>query len=67
LSASTPEAELARLVEDADGLREGRVKPAAFYGTLERLAATTNTDLTTYPQLSAYLRYLKLSQRCGTS
>ncbi len=63
LSGSTPEAELERLVDEADGLREGRVKPPVFYATLERLAAAARVDLTAYPHLSAYLRYLKLSQR----
>jgi hypothetical protein len=64
LSERAPQEQLERLVEQAMGMKEGKVKAVAFYTTLEQTAREAKIDLASqYPRLAAYITYVQESDR----
>jgi len=61
LSQVAPEERLNGLVAKAEGMKAGTVKAAEFYDTLQQLASVSKVDLSAYPNLSAYIRYVAQS------
>jgi len=59
LSEAVSEDALDRLIEQATQMKAGTVSRELFYRHLEGLAASASVPLTGYPNLSAYLQYLK--------
>lgn len=64
LTERANEEKLEELVAKANGMKEGTVKPAAFYALLADLANASTISLeTSYPNLSRYVRYVTQSAR----
>lgn len=61
LSQAAPQDRLEALLAKGRRMKDGTAKPAEFYGGLEQLASASKVDLTPYPNLASYIRYVTQS------
>ncbi len=67
LSTVLPHQSVDALLEKAGQMKSGTASAAEFYATLEHTATEGHVDLSTYPQLARYIRYVTQSAQVSAA